>query len=70
MYEQYQSDSPAAIVDRFLYGVSVVIGIRLGDVHLIRLRVVPRPVQEVSYHTALPLDLDRSAACEWISFSD
>ena len=67
----YQSDSPAAIIDDcLLHGVSVVIGIRLGDVHLIRFRVVPRPVQEVSYHTALPFDLNRSAARERISFSD
>lgn len=70
MYKQYQSDSPAAIIDdRFLRGVGVVIGIGLG-VHLVRLRIVPRPVQEVSYHTALPFDLDRSAARERISFSD
>lgn len=68
MHKQYQSDGPTAIVDDFL-GVDVVVGICLGDVYLIGLHF-PRPVQEVSYHTTLPFDLNCSAARERISFSN
>lgn len=69
MHKQYQSDGPAAIVDDFLRGVGVVVGICLDDVYLVGLHV-PRPVQEVSYHTTFPFDLDCSAARERISFSN
>lgn len=66
---KYQSDSPI-VGDRFLRGIGVVVGICPGSVHLIRFHDVSWAIQEVSYHTTLSFDLNRSAAGERISFRD